>query len=166
MYFKNIPLTLYPFSIGNTDKFIAVKDITKNVRFLSEVLSNITLYDEYDMIDGETIEIVSEKFYGTPDYHWILMLCNERFHYIDDFVLSYDSLIKMTKEKYGESNLYSTHHYANSSGYIVDSTELGAIAISNIAYEESENEKKRRIKIIDSRLISMILNEFNRAITQ
>ena len=89
MYFKDFPEFIYDFKYGSSSetKTSIVKDITRNIRIKKEVLSNIVLYDEYDIIDGETPEIIAEKFYGNPEYHWIIMLANERFNYITDFPL-------------------------------------------------------------------------------
>ena len=64
MYFKEFPKFLYRFNINNKNKDIIVKDITQNVRVRKEILANITLYDEYDIRDGETPEIIAEKVYG------------------------------------------------------------------------------------------------------
>ena len=65
MYFKDFPKFLYDFNYGNVTKTTVVTDITRNVRFRKHILSNVTLYDEYDMLDGETPEIIAEKFYYT-----------------------------------------------------------------------------------------------------
>ena len=80
MYFKDFPKFLYDFKYDNTDqtKMSVVRDITRNIRFRKEVLENYTLYDEYDIKDGETPEIIAEKIYGNPEYHWIIMLVNQR----------------------------------------------------------------------------------------
>ena len=70
MYFSKIPYIYAPFTIGGIEQYVQLKDITVNVRFMSEFLSNITVYDLYDIKDGETPEILAERFYGTPIYHW------------------------------------------------------------------------------------------------
>ena len=85
MYFKDFPSYLYDFNYGNDVKTTVVKDITRNIRFKKEILDNIALYDEYDIVDGETPEIISEKFYGTPEYHWVVMLANDKYDYRSDF---------------------------------------------------------------------------------
>jgi hypothetical protein len=160
MYFNNFPAIAYEFNIGDKTTVIAVTDITENVRFRKEILANINLYDEYDIVDGETPEIISEKFYGSPYYHWIVMLVNERYDYINDFPLSQTSLEKYIIDKYGSGNSNSTHHYENVAGFIVDSDHPQAESISNTQYEERINEGKRRIKIISSAVLQRILNQF------
>ena len=92
MYFQNFPDIIYDFDINGTTSVIQVKDITRNIRFRRDVLANITIYDEYDVIDGETPEHVAEKFYGNPEYHWVVMLINEVYDYKQDWVLSYNDL--------------------------------------------------------------------------
>lgn len=89
MYFKEFPVFLYDFRYGDYEtKTHIIKDITRNVRFRKEVLDNIALYDEYDIIDGDTPEIVAERVYGDPEYHWIIMLANQRYDYLSDWPLT------------------------------------------------------------------------------
>lgn len=77
MYFKNFQKIYYDYTINGEKELKVVTDITKNVRFRKEVLFNILTYDLYDIKDGETPEIIAEKIYGNPEYHWIIMLANE-----------------------------------------------------------------------------------------
>jgi hypothetical protein len=107
MYFRDFPMFLYDFRMdGNKRKTAIVKDITRNIRIRKEVLANVTLYDEYDIVDGETPEIIAEKFYGTPEYHWIVMLTNEKFDYLSDFPLEETYLQRHIETKYNP-NYYS-----------------------------------------------------------
>lgn len=112
MYFKDFPKFLYDFKYGTTDetKTSVVTDITRNIRFRRDVLANIAVFDEYDIKDGETPEIIAEKVYGNPNYHWIIMLANERFHYVNDFPLEYVSLLRHAADKYNPT-LYSSTWY-------------------------------------------------------
>ena len=59
MYFDNFPTFLYPFKVNNKTEFKLVTDISQNVRVRKEILANITLYDEYDIREGETPEIIA-----------------------------------------------------------------------------------------------------------
>lgn len=101
MYFRDFPSFLYDFKLTDKkSKTAIVKDITRNVRVKKEILANVTLYDEYDIIDGETPEIIAEKFYGTPEYHWIVMLTNEKFDYLSDFPLQETYLQRHIETKF------------------------------------------------------------------
>jgi hypothetical protein len=159
MYFKDFPKFQYDFAYGNTTKVSVVQDITRNIRFRRDVLSNISLYDEYDIIDGETPEIIAEKYYGNPEYHWIIMLANDRHDYITDFPLPEYTLEKYIVDKYGDQR-YAVHHYINANGFVVNSDAVGATSVSNDDYERDLNESKRRIKLISPDLISNILKQY------
>lgn len=165
MYFKRFPVIYYPVTINGVQQYASLKDVTINVRFIKEFVSNITLYDFYDIVDGETPEIISEKFYGTPLYHWIIMLINERYDYLEDFPISYNQLRENAVENYGEENIYATHHYENSDGYVVSSNYPLAASVSNMDYEERRNESKRTIKIVDRSIIETIANQFVKIMT-
>jgi uncharacterized protein YxjI len=110
--------------------YTVMRDITQNVRLRTEILGNVTLYDEYDIKEGETPEVIAEKVYGNPNYHWIVMLCNERYNYIDDFPLTQYELDKHITDKYGAGNEYATHHYVGATGQQSESS-LSGITIVN-----------------------------------
>lgn len=102
MYFKEFPEMLYDFKYGGKNKTTIVKDITRNVRVRRDLLANITLFDEYDIVDGETPEIIAEKIYGNPEYHWIIMLVNGRYDYLTDFPKDEESCRRACFEFYNE----------------------------------------------------------------
>jgi hypothetical protein len=110
MYFANFPKIVYDFNLSNGTDYKIVTDITKNVRIRKQILENISLYDYYDISEGETPEIVSEKIYGTPYYHWVIMLANQRYDYINDFPLSQLELDALIDKRYGNKK-YQVHDY-------------------------------------------------------
>ena len=65
MYFSQFPTIYYEFDIGGTTEIRPILDITHNVRFRREVLNNVTLYNTYDIKDGETPEILADRVYGS-----------------------------------------------------------------------------------------------------
>lgn len=156
-----------PFTPENTvgsstdvRQVLLMTDITHNVRFRKEILSNVTLYDEYDIQDGETPEMIAERVYGNPNYHWVIMLVNERYDYITDFPLSTHNLEQHIISTYGVEHIYDTHHFINYAGFIVDETDPEATSVSNYQYEDELNESKRRIKLISSELLNTILKNY------
>ena len=160
MYFENFPKMLYDYQIGNSTEAFIMTDITRNIKFRKDILSNITVYDYYDIVDGETPEVISDKIYGTPDYHWIIMLANDMYDYRADFPMNYLALEQYISDKYG-ANADAIHHWVDSTGqYIVDQTISGATSVSNREYEEALNETKRRIKIVSPELIGVVLKNY------
>jgi hypothetical protein len=160
MYFEDFPKFAYDFEIAGEKKVILITDITRNVRFRKELLANISLWDEYDIVDDETPEIIAEKIYGNANYHWIIMLLNERFDYIADFPLSYPKLVRYVEDKYGVANKDIAHHYESAKGFVVNSDTPGATPVSNLQYEERINESKRRIKIITPAIVDKVIEQF------
>jgi hypothetical protein len=74
------------------------------------------------------------------------------------------NLTKYCQNKY--TNINAAHHYINSDGFIVNSTETGATPVSNFAYEEQLNENKRRIKILKSIYVDSLVKEFVKKISE
>jgi hypothetical protein len=164
MYFSQFPEMLYDFNVGGKNKVFILRDITRNVRILKTVLENISLYDTYDIVEGETPEIVSAKLYGSSQYHWALMIANQRFDYLADWPLTFDRLEQYCKDKYGDPGIYETHHYEDADGYVVNSDTAGATPISNFTVEDRINESKRSIKIISKQILEQMINEFKKLV--
>ena len=150
--------TPYTHQETNT-KALALTDITRNIRFRRDILANITVYDYYDIVSGETPEIVAEKIYGNAQYHWIVMLVNERYDYLSEWPLTQVALDQFVSDKYG-NQADGIHHYIDYNGFQVSSDVPGATSVSNRQYEDQVNESKRSIKIISRELISTIIKNF------
>lgn len=126
MYFAEFPDIYYDFEIKGKRELRIVKDIARNVRFRKEVLANVTLYDEYDMKDGETPEIVAEKFYGSPEYHWVVMLVNERYDAINEFPLAVPEFEEYIRDRYGD--VVKIRPTAN----VVNSDEINVVSTAGL----------------------------------
>lgn len=167
MYFTNFKPILVDFSqYGEQPKQYLVSDLLQNVRLKTELLNNLVYYEEFDINDGDTPEIISEMFYGTPMFHWIVMLVNERYDYINDFPMIPVSLDAYITEKYGEENIYNIHHYETADGYVVNSDYVNpqgisdALPVTNYEHEYAVNETKRRIKMIPPAALADVLTQF------
>jgi hypothetical protein len=171
MYFSTMPNIYYDFPDKNGNPSLKIiKDITTNVRFLTRDLENYTMYDYYDILDDETPEIISTKVYGSPKYHWIIMILNGMYDYRSDFPLNYNTLLQYVRDKYGAGNEYHTHHYeaavdaTTNSGaatnHVVMPSFSGASPVSNFDYEDRMNETKRRIKLVSKDVIDSIVKQY------
>lgn len=171
MFFENFPQIFYNFNINGVNELRILKDISLNIRVRKDVLDNVTLYDDYDIQDGDTVDKIAARVYGNSLYHWVIMLVNQKFDYINDFPMSSAILEEYVALKYGADNRDSQHrlfgelHYELPNGNVVDSGIPNAVAISNYEYEFSENEKKRRIKLINPGLIDQVVKELETAFT-
>jgi len=171
MYFALMPNIYYDFLDKDGNPSIRIlKDITTNVRLIQQEVQNYTVYDYYDIIDDETPEIISTKVYGTPKYHWIIMLLNEIYDYRNDLPLNYNTLMQYVTDKYGVGNEYAIHHWQSpvdtttNSGILTTHVVMpnfpGATSVSNFDYENSVNESKRRIKLLSKDVIDTIIKQY------
>lgn len=161
MYFDNFEKIYYDFNVGReSNDLLVVADITTNVRFKKHLIENLTLWQYYYIKDGETMEHISEKLFGSPHYHWVLMILNEKYDYINDMPLSQLELEKSVVDKYGVGNENVIHHYEDADGFTVNPLTLGSIPISNLLEEDRKNERKREIKVIAPSLLFRVLEQF------
>lgn len=165
MYFDKFQKIFYDLDLGKENPDLTVlTDITTNVRFKKYLIENVTTWDYYFIKDGESLEAISEKLYGSPFYHWVLMILNEKYDYINDMPLSQFELEKSVKEKYGENNINNIHHYIDQKGNVVNSSVIGSTPVTNLQHEELVNEGKRKIKILAPQLLSKIIDQFRRIV--
>jgi hypothetical protein len=156
MYFETLPKTFYSLDNGTSTQIIT--NIFLRYVFSDEIKNNLTYYELYDIVDGDTPEIVSDKFYNRPDYHWLVLHINEIIDPRYEWPLSTLNLIKYCQGKY--TNINGIHHYINSDGFIVNSDAPSATPVSNFQYEEQLNEAKRKIKILKPEFVKVAIDDF------
>lgn len=160
MYFQNFPYTYYSLNEGANARIIT--NITLRSQISDQIKSNFVLFDEYDIKDGETPEILADKFYNNPQYHWIILHVNDIIDPRFEWLLSSNNLIKYVQKKY--TNIYGTHHFENADGYWVNSNVNGATPISNYQYEDKLNDEKRRIKILKPIYVEAVVADFKKSL--
>lgn len=77
-FFQYFPVVEYKFGNGTTggvdaDQF---ENITAYAEVVDQVLNNVATYSEYHLLPGEQPHQVSQKLYGTPNFHWTFFLMN------------------------------------------------------------------------------------------
>lgn len=156
MYFSYFPVTYY--TLDDRASIQVVRNIFLRAKINDVIKTNYSLYDEYDVREGETPEIVADKFYNTTQLHWIILYMNDILDPRYDWPLTTVNLLRYCQDKY--DNVEGIHHYENTQGYIVKSTYPGAYPVSNYEFEDRLNESKRRIKILKPQFIDVVVNEF------
>ena len=129
-----------------------------------DVLKGVCEFEKHIIVDGETPEILADRFYSDSELHWIILYGNGANHqnpYYDWPMTNFD-LKKFVDKKYGVANINATHHYEDADKYQVDSTAPIADAITNFKHEETVNDAKRVIRIIQPRYIDLVVDEFKR----
>jgi len=165
-YFEKFPL--YQYDLEDTQNQTLITDILRRVNLKSNVAANTLVFDEYDVLDGEQPDIVARKYYGDSELHWIIVTVNNitsRY----DWPLDQVALSEFVNDKYSNPN--GIHHYEinatsgdTTKKLIVSSDTDGATAITNYEHEETLNDKKRKIRILDRAFVSKFTDEFRNLI--
>ena len=161
MFFEKFPLMYFPQPDGSR---ILVTDFIRAIKIDPQLKFNELLYDTYIAKDGETPEIISHKKYKSTQYHWVIMLLNEKFDPWRDFPQTDANIIKMAREKYVDIN--AIHHYEDGSGNWVDEFTPLKSAVTNIEYERQLNEQKREVKILRPELLAEFITQYRQLIAK
>lgn len=86
---------------NSTNNYDFPLDILVRIGFYANVLDNIFLYYDYDIQDGDTPEILAEKYFGDPESYWIILLANKRLDPLYDWPLTASNFQKYIISKYG-----------------------------------------------------------------
>ena len=172
MYFANFPIIPYD-SIGNGN-FKLVTNLLKRVTIRAKVKSNVLFFDTYDVKEGETPELIADKLYNDPELHWVVLMMNnvtDRYH---QWPKNSNQFIAYINDKY--SNIDATHHYEISqvSGDTTIKIDIGsdntdypsATAITNFEYEEAQQDKLRKIRLLDPAYIEDFVEEYEKLMSE
>ena len=118
-FFSDFPTTAYTLDDYGSQQVVV--DIFRRVLFSKEYKDNSSYYEKYDVIDGETPEEVSFRFYGTTSFHWLILMVNDIIDPRFEWPLSENNLVKNTESKYGgKQNIFATNRAKNKKGYQVE----------------------------------------------
>lgn len=115
-YFTKFPKAAY--TLDNYRSAQVTPDIFKRVKFSIDLVNNFAAYDEYDVQDGETPEIVADLFYNDPTLHWVILHANEVVDPRFEWPLSQYNLLQFVEGKYG--NASAIHHYEDTTGNVTN----------------------------------------------
>lgn len=74
-FFLNHPVV--PYRFGTDGQIALFNDLTVYIDLIDQIKDNITFYENYHILDGDRPDVLSQKLYGSPDYHWIFFLLND-----------------------------------------------------------------------------------------
>ena len=165
-YFERFPL--YAYDIQDTQNQTLITDILRRVNLKGNVAANTLVFDEYNVQDGDQPDIVARKYYGDSELHWIIVTVNNitsRY----DWPLDQVALSDFVNDKY--SNPDGIHHYEinatsgdTTKKLTVSSDTSGALPVTNYEHEQTVNDNKRRIRMLDRSYVSKFTDEFKNLI--
>jgi hypothetical protein len=72
-YFSNFKKNPYTLNDIGT---LEVTNIALYSKIFARVADDITFYSYYTFVNGDRLDTISQKLYGTPDYYWTIPLIN------------------------------------------------------------------------------------------
>ena len=177
-YFSEFPKIDYNIT-GVNGNVKEITDIWRRVKVRSKIADNVSLYDQYDVPEGDSPETIAFKVYGSTDYFWVICLLNNVVNRYHDWPLDEFNFQQFVKDIY--DNPEAIHHYektqlsgrqtgegpADYSHKIeVNADEAGAEAVSNIQHERRLQDKKRQIRVLQPAFLNTFIDEFRELIRQ
>jgi hypothetical protein len=139
-----------------------IRDAIKNETFV---------YYTFRVTDTDRPDILASKYYGNSNYTWAIFYANDIMDPLSQWPLTQNQFNRYIIKKYGSISYAQTtpHHYLLDNEFIIDKQTYEDVnlaasrkrVVSCYEHEEIENDKKRDIKIIDSRYISQLVNELS-----
>jgi|TARA_B100001093_G_scaffold260479_1_gene248954 hypothetical protein len=174
MYFKSFPIIPYD-SVGDL-QFKDVTNLLRRVGLRAKLKSNTSLYDTYDVKEGETPEMIAFKLYGDSELHWIILIVNDITDRYHQWPMNFSQFNEYLNDKY--SNPDGIHHYetTQSSGDtkvkiqiendVDEDAYTGLTPVTNREYEESEQDAKRTIRLLDPSFVDQFVDEYKKLISE
>ena len=169
-YFSKFPLMAYDMA-GN-ENYKLLPDILRRVKLRSGIRSGAFLFDNYDVVDGERPEDIAFKYYGDPEYHWVILMTNNITDRYYQWPLTQPQFQEHMKDKYGAGNEDAVHHYESTQtsgqtssrdySHMVEcnSDEDNPSIISNRDYEQRKQDEYRQIRLLDKKFLGIFVEEF------
>ena len=187
-YFRELPDILYQSQASDRNSsrdYIRVKNLFRRVKLRDDLQNVFTVFNKYQITEGERPDTVAEKIYGSSSYDWVVLLTAGIINVYDQWPLSDRDLYQYAENKYGNDltavRFYETTEVKDSSGRlilpkgkVVDSgftipnpsnpnvTINPVTAITNYEYEVRKNEDKRGIYILKPEYLQLYLNDMRR----
>ena len=174
MYFDSFPVIPYD-SKGDLNS----KDVTnllRRVGMRTKLKTNTLLYDTYDVKEGETPEMIAHKLYGDPELHWVILLINDITDRYHQWPMTGGQFLDYINDKY--SNVDGIHHYESTQtsgdtkvkievfNEVDDDAYTGLTPITNREYEENEQDKRRKIRLVDPSFVEQFVDEFKKLMNE
>ena len=174
MYFDAFPVI--PYDSKGDLNYKDVTNLLRRVGMRAKLKSNTLLYDTYNVKEGETPEIIAHKLYGDAELHWVILLVNDITDRYHQWPMSGGQFLDYLNDKY--SNPDGIHHYetTQTSGdtkvkvevfnEVDDDAYTGLTPITNREFEEQEQDKRRKIRLLDPSFVEQFVDEYKKLISE
>ena len=172
MYFDAFPVI--PYDAKGDLNFKDVTNLLRRVGMRAKLKSNTSLYDTYDVKEGETPEMIAHKLYGDAELHWVILLVNDITDRYHQWPMTGGQFLDYLNDKY--TNPDGIHHYESTQtsgdtkvkievfNEVDDDAYTGLTPITNREYEEQEQDKRRQIRLLDPSFVEQFTDEYQKLI--
>jgi len=163
--------TIRNFQVSDTGRPITISDILYRIAINKDFSHKASFLMPYTVVEGDTPEIVSFKFYGTPLYHWVILIINDIVNPREEWPLSEKQLLEKIALQYPDDLPSDVYEWREINyGYVVDynaglAAQQQIYSVSIYDYETEKNEAKRTIKVLDPNFITDFITAYSRAYT-
>ena len=174
MYFNSFPVI--PYDAKGDLNFKGGTNLWRRVGLRTKLKSNTLLYDTYDVKEGETPEMIAHKLYGDPELHWVILLINDITDRYHQWPMTGGQFLDYLNDKY--TNPDGIHHYESTQtsgdtkvkievfNEVDDDAYTGLTPITNREYEENEQDKRRKIRLVDPSFVEQFVDEFKKLMNE
>jgi hypothetical protein len=107
-YFDTLPKIIYIDSTGNSK---VMTNLLARASVIPQILKDPLVYYSYDIQEGDTPEIIANKYYGDSYRYWIVLFANELLDPQWDWPMTSMVFEQYLADKYPSTNVYSEIEY-------------------------------------------------------
>ena len=179
-YFSYFPTTLH--DLRKTGQKTEVTNILRRFKVRSALKDRTDVFYEYSIQFGDRPDVIAEKFYGNPDYAWVVLHFNDiidpQFGWplfgvdFDNFVIgkygsmaSAKSTIKNYYKVIRDATVKNDGTRVPKFELVVDQTTFNTLSPTQrrsetqYDYEVERNEELKQIRLIEPRYLSQMIDE-------
>ena len=168
--------------------YTQVKNFFKKGKIREDLFQDLTVFEKYSILGDDRPDNVANEIYGDPTLDWVVLLSNNIVNIYNEWPLSQQAFEAYVLDKYKTlAKLDEVHHYESnevkdSSGVIIfpkgvrvsaaqsvsyfeplsdEQVTVNPVskAITNYQYEQSVNDKKRRIFLIKPIYLNVVFDD-------
>ena len=168
--------------------YTQVKNFFKKGKLREDLFQDLTVFEKYSIIGDDRPDNVANEIYGDPTLDWVVLLSNNIINIYNEWPLSQQAFEIYVLDKYKTAaKLDEVHHYESnevkdSSGVIIfpkgvrvsaaqsvsyfdplsdEQVTVNPVskAVTNYQYEQSVNDKKRRIFLIKPIYLNVVFDD-------
>ena len=168
--------------------YSVVKNFFKRGKLREDIFQDLTVFEKYSVKGDDRPDNVANEIYGDPNLDWVVLLSNNIINVQNEWPLSQIAFENYVLDKYGTlAKLDEIHHYESnevkdSTGVIIfpkgvrvsaaqsvsyhepltsEQVTVNPVskAVTNYQYEQSVNDKKRRIFLIKPIYLNVVFDD-------